>query len=334
MKYYFDEEKINIGRRKRRRIKSIKKKIRIIKSKKRRKTKTKIFYYMKYILLLNCLIIFSFLLFYILKNKFFLKNINSLVSKKGNLDIELKVNNNNQTIRTIYNKSDMIIKKTYSQFYEDLILNIFFYDIQNGFYIDVGANDPDRISVTKFFYLKGWSGINIDPLQSSYDRLMSERPRDINVKICVGNHTGNITIYESGDHTTTHKKYSKPYFKKNNMKLDTMSNICRSYIPKNKEIHFCKIDVEGDEREVLLGFDFKNYRPKIFCIESTVPGVENIYTYNKYEYILTENNYEFIYQYKINRFYIDKYLFYLKERAKYIDEAIIIFEKSQNISLI
>ena len=32
-----------------------------------------------------------------------------------------------------------------------------------GFYVDIGAYNPDRACVTKKFYLKGWSGINIDP---------------------------------------------------------------------------------------------------------------------------------------------------------------------------
>ena len=59
--------------------------------------------------------------------------------------------------------------------------------------------------------------------------------------------------------------------------METMANICKQYIPKKKEIHFCKIDVEGGhEKNVLLGYDFKNYRPKVFCIESTYPGFLSI----------------------------------------------------------
>lgn len=51
-----------------------------------------------------------------------------------------------------------------------------------------------------------------------------------------------------------------------------MSNICRKYVPKGTEIDFCKIDVEGSEKDVLLGYDFFNYRAKMFCIESTIPN--------------------------------------------------------------
>ena len=59
-------------------------------------------------------------------------------------------------------------------------------------------------------------------------------------------------------------------FKKLYVEMDTMSNICKSYVPEGTKIDFCKIDVEGGEKNVLLGYDFINYRPKVFCIESTI----------------------------------------------------------------
>ena len=233
-------------------------------------------------------------------------------------------------IKTVYNTSQMLINQTYAQWLEDLILNAFFFDVQNGFYIDVGANDPNYLSVTKIFYLRGWNGLNIEPTNSSYYRLQAERPRDINVKICAGSHKGNITIYEEGALTTTRKEYSYARFKVHNTSLDTMANICNKNIPKHKEIHFCKIDVEGDEREVLLGFDFENYHPKVFCIECTKPGTMS-FTYQTFEDILVKNNYEFVYSYGINRYYVDKNLDYLKERAKHLGDLLKLFRNRKKI---
>jgi hypothetical protein len=51
-----------------------------------------------------------------------------------------------------------------------------------GFYIDVGAWDPDIDSVTKLFYDAGWHGINIEPSTKWFARLIEKRPRDINYK--------------------------------------------------------------------------------------------------------------------------------------------------------
>ena len=98
---------------------------------------------------------------------------------------------------------------TYSQFYEDLILLCAFYDVQKGFYIDIGANDPERISVTKAFYLKGWNGINIEPLPDKYSSLLQKRPRDINLQIGVGKNKGNMRLYLNGVGSTIYKNLLK-----------------------------------------------------------------------------------------------------------------------------
>ena len=98
---------------------------------------------------------------------------------------------------------------TYSEYLEDLILFCIFYDIKNGFYIDVGANDPDGCSVTKAFYLRGWKGINIEPLPDKYQSLILKRKRDINLNICAGKNEGNGTFYLQEGHSTLIKKYIK-----------------------------------------------------------------------------------------------------------------------------
>ena len=50
---------------------------------------------------------------------------------------------------------------SYAQEYEDIILFRYLHTVAKGFYIDVGCNDPEEISVTRFFYDRGWNGINI-----------------------------------------------------------------------------------------------------------------------------------------------------------------------------
>ena len=72
---------------------------------------------------------------------------------------------------------------------------------------------------------------------------------------------------------------------------------------------------------VLLGFDFVNYRPKVFCIESVRPGPQ-IPNFKEWEYILLENDYSFVYAYSINRFYIDNRISGLKQRFLSADGSI------------
>ena len=54
---------------------------------------------------------------------------------------------------------------SHAQNFEDVILNRALEDVESGFYIDIGANDPDIDSVTRYFYEKGWSGIKIEPFK-------------------------------------------------------------------------------------------------------------------------------------------------------------------------
>ena len=217
--------------------------------------------------------------------------------------------------------------KTYSQYYEDIILYSVFNDIEKGFYIDIGANDPDILSVTKAFYLSGWKGMNIEPLSDKYNSLLKLRPRDINLQIGVGANKGNSTFYLSETGSTLHKNYISNISDSINIKIDTMSNVCKEHLKMGEIIHFCKIDVEGGEKDVLLGYDFINFRPNLFVIESTVPGT-NIPSYSSWEYILVKNNYSFVYQYMINRFYVDNKFPEIKKKFLYIDNYIKLYEKS------
>ena len=208
---------------------------------------------------------------------------------------------------------------SYSQYQEDLILYILLYDIENGFYIDVGAFDPIKVSVTKAFYLRGWTGINIEPQPDKKDLFDKDRPKDINLQLAIGEKKGNIEFYINDQCSTYIKQYSRNANTMINVSMDTMSNICKKYVPKGRNVDFCKIDVEGGEKNVLLGYDFINYRPKVFCIESTVP-LSYIPTYELWENILIQNNYMFVYKRSVNRFYVDKNYPELIERSKNISE--------------
>jgi hypothetical protein len=45
---------------------------------------------------------------------------------------------------------------SYAQNFEDVMLERAFADLAEGFYVDVGAWDPDLESVTRHFYERGW----------------------------------------------------------------------------------------------------------------------------------------------------------------------------------
>ena len=216
--------------------------------------------------------------------------------------------------------------------FEDFILYYLFHDIHRGFYIDVGANDPYYYSVTKGFYDRGWNGINVEPLPEKHRLLQKFRKRDINLKLGAGNFEGETSLLISGmkgfdDTSTVSFKGIKNTSKIMKIRIKTMANICKMYVPKGIQIQFCKIDVESSEKNVLLGYDFINYRPKVFCIESLFNTTSKTGEYKEWEYILLLNDYEFGYKYQRNRFYYDKRINGLKKKFFLIDHYIKAFRK-------
>ena len=74
---------------------------------------------------------------------------------------------------------------SYAQNHEDVLLDRAFPRGKPGFYIDVGANEPVRNSVTKHFYELGWHGINVEPAAHPFALLAAERERDVNLNVAV-----------------------------------------------------------------------------------------------------------------------------------------------------
>jgi len=184
---------------------------------------------------------------------------------------------------------------SYAQYNEDLILLALLYDVDEGYYVDVGANHPVYDSVTKLFYKKGWHGINVEPIESLYNQLVEDRPKDINLHLGVGSKIGTETFREYTNipgHSTFDDQQKKEHdsnapYKDYEVKIETLLDIFQKH--KVKHIHFLKVDVEGFEHEVINGNDWTKYRPEIICIEAN-------HTTKIFRGRLLENNYkQFIY---------------------------------------
>lgn len=198
----------------------------------------------------------------------------------------------------------MAIDGFYAQFCEDLILSIVLKDIKQGRYIDVGAHDPHVDSVTKYFYLNGWSGINIEPIAYYYQKLKEVRPRDVNLNIAISNSSGKADFsilhpigYNRADGLSTFYPESLPSVLRDQFVITSISvetqtlNQVLSEHPMD-EIHFLKIDVEGAERSVLESIDLKRFRPWVIVLEATTP-MTNIRVDGNWNQILIDAGYVF-----------------------------------------
>jgi methyltransferase FkbM-like protein len=82
-----------------------------------------------------------------------------------------------------------------------------------------------------------------------------------------------------------------------------LRDVCQQYVAG--DIHFLKIDVEGSERDVLLGMDFSKWRPWIVVVEATLPN-SRTETHAQWEDLLQAARYDFVYFDGLNRFYVAK----------------------------
>jgi len=198
---------------------------------------------------------------------------------------------------------------SYAQNFEDIMLWRALGHVKNGTYIDVGASDPIIDSVTKVFYDNGWSGINIEPVKDSWKKLVESRPRDVNMQCMAGDCEQEILIHEiSGTGLSTGSleianTHEVNGYKYNTVtcKMNTLSNILQ--LSNITDIHFLKIDVEGFEKQVLLGLNLSIYRPWIIVVESIAP-LQQQYTYHNWEHLIVDNHYKKVYCDGINNFYI------------------------------
>jgi FkbM family methyltransferase len=211
---------------------------------------------------------------------------------------------------------------SYAQNFEDVMLWRALNQIKDGFYVDAGANDPEIESVTKAFYDYGWHGVNIEPVSSHFEALLKLRPRDINLLCAIGQKKGEINIFESdvrgwatGVPNVAKRQIREGHEGKyHSVQLRTLADICREFV--EGDIHFLKIDVEGMEKEALLGADLENFRPWIIVVEATNPNSTKE-VHCEWEPLLFNRNYVFSYADGLNRFYVAKERSRLAELLKY-----------------
>lgn len=196
----------------------------------------------------------------------------------------------------------------YSQNREDLVLQAFFPNEKEGFYVDVGAFDPDLDSVTKLFYLNKWRGINIEPQPEQYEKFQKLRKRDINLNVGVADEASELRlrIYKSGGLSTFSTAMQDEYaaspdrdteeYREEVIPVVTLKSI---FDEQNiSKISFMKVDVEGLEYQVLAGNDWEKYRPEVLCIEAN-------HIEKDWRPLLSDTDYKLVFNDGLNDYYVD-----------------------------
>ena len=198
---------------------------------------------------------------------------------------------------------------SYAQNFEDVMLWRALKNVENGFYIDVGAQDPTIDSVSLAFHEKGWRGIHVEPTPYYAELLRQQRPNDIIIQAAIGSEPALAQFFvipKTGISTadseiaTQHRErgFDVQEVLVNFVTLSSIFSACTE-----KEIHWLKIDVEGFERQVLSSWETAEKRPWIVVVESTLP-LTQIETHETWEPIILAYGYSPVYFDGLNRYYI------------------------------
>jgi FkbM family methyltransferase len=198
---------------------------------------------------------------------------------------------------------------SYAQNFEDVILWRALKHLENGFYIDIGAQDPVIDSVSRGFYEKGWRGLHVEPTATYAGKLRANRPDEEVVQSAIGNGEGELAFFEipetglsTGDlavaelHRTNGVKIVET-----TVPLMALNKLFEHVGPR--EIHWLKIDVEGMEQSVLESWQPSGARPWIVVVESTKPNSQ-IPSHEHWEPILLDIGYEFVHFDGLSRYYV------------------------------
>lgn len=174
-----------------------------------------------------------------------------------------------------------LLKKSYSQFEEDLFLKKYFKNKKNGFFVDIGCHHPFKGNNTYLLYKFGWSGINIDLNQLGIDLFKIARPRDKNICTAISDVDGFVEYFLPNNNPlsteiTINKKFSNilkehhgnqyKTFKTKSMTWNSFESKYKHFL---KEIDFLKIDIEGADLNVLKSMDLYTLRVKIIMVEAS-----------------------------------------------------------------
>ena len=200
---------------------------------------------------------------------------------------------------------------SYAQRFEDLYLMRCFGDRRDGFYVDIGSGHPVYDNMSFAFYLKGWRGITVEPNPWLARLTRAVRPRDQHLEMLVGAASGEATFYVVRDlhgfstMIESHARSAQTQFGKSSqaitVPLTSLGELCATHVTTT--IDFLKINVEGAEKDVLLGGDWQKHRPKVVVAEALAP-----YTlapaWPDWEPLLARHAYRFVLFDSLNRYYL------------------------------
>lgn len=193
-----------------------------------------------------------------------------------------------------------------SQYDEDRILAEML--PEKGTYADIGASHAKECSNTWMLYTRGWRGLLIEPLPDCWADLLLNRIGDIVCPVAASDINGFAKLRVCRTLSSLREDWPNDSTESILVKTMTMRDILAMYPSVSWEhTDLCSIDVEGHELEVLNGFDWASFSPKVIVIEFRETGKEQgADSSGKWVHHMHNNNYRLHRQTPLNQIWVRK----------------------------
>jgi FkbM family methyltransferase len=154
---------------------------------------------------------------------------------------------------------------------ENELKEAFFGGTTHGYFVEVGANDPEMLSQTFHLEQLGWSGILVEPQPTLAKQLAARRKAKVFAVACSSpaNAGKTLTLHLAGIHSSLDPALNistERAVGTMDVPIRTLDDILQEAgapVP----LDFLSIDIEGHEIEALDGFDLTRWAPRLLLIE-------------------------------------------------------------------
>lgn len=188
-----------------------------------------------------------------------------------------------------------------SQQEEEQLVREFFAGESSGFFVEVGANHPTYASQTWHLEQAGWTGVLIEPQPDLAAFLVTARKARVFAAACSSpeNAGRSLPLHVDGamsalDHDRMAPGSRTAYVVM--VPARTLDDILEE-AGAPAPIDLLSVDVEGHEIEVLRGFDFAQWQPRLILVEDHVGSLRT-------HRLLTDRGYRLIRRVGNNGWYV------------------------------
>ena len=190
-----------------------------------------------------------------------------------------------------------------SQQEEEALVRDFFRGAATGFFVEVGANHPIKRSQSFHLEQAGWTGVLIEPQPDLAAFLVTERKAKVFAVACTSPNTAGDTLpfHVAGPLSSLNADRMAPGAKADYVIMvptRTLDDVLEE-ADAPRVFDLLSIDVEGHEIEVMRGFDFAHWKPRLIMLEDHVESLSK-------HRVLEQNGYSLIRRVGNNGWYVPR----------------------------